>query len=401
MPDTTVIVIGAGPAGLCAARELALADVDFMLFSRETVPGESKACGGYVAARAFREVGIEPISNAYPVSAIRMKFPGLDPIMVDFNEPPGYNIARDVLGSYLLSLIPRSSGQVRMNTEVCSLEVGRHGCKVHIRKDGKGDSVTCEMVIDCSGVNSVSARSGVIREHLPPDRVGYAVQYHLQVESPRPTVNDFFYGSEFSPHGYAWVFPRGSIVVVGTGGLVSEVRSSSRRVTEYLDHLIYETEPASSELKSARIVKREAALMPLAGVVAPSYGDRILLAGDAAAHCSPITGEGIYYSMVAGMIAGQTAAESAQAGRFSSRGLRSYEKRWRKKLGSDLKWGLWLQKRLIRGGSSSLGGRVLNSRRNVRVMAEMLMGVRSVRSAIVAVAPSYIRSKIGITSNAG
>ena len=134
--------------------------------------------------------------------------------------------------------------------------------------------------------------------------------------------------------------------------------------------------------------------MPLAGIVSPSYGKRIMLAGDAACQCSPITGEGIHYSMSGGQKAAEVAIECVRKKDFTDKALSRYENSWTKAFGSDLKWGLWLQKRFLESGSSSMGSTFLRSDKSTRVIAEMLAGARTVRSAILAAAPGYLVSKI-------
>jgi flavin-dependent dehydrogenase len=52
--DTPVVIIGAGPAGLTAARVLTELDIDYVLLSREKVPGENKACAGFIPFSALR-----------------------------------------------------------------------------------------------------------------------------------------------------------------------------------------------------------------------------------------------------------------------------------------------------------------------------------------------------------
>ncbi|MBY8998415.1 MAG: hypothetical protein KGD60_11845 [Candidatus Thorarchaeota archaeon] len=174
------------------------------------------------------------------------------------------------------------------------------------------------------------------------------------------------------------------------------VRESEKRTTAYLDDLLKNTDPTTTELQEAgsEIVQKEAALMPLAGIVSPSYGKRIMLAGDAACQCSPITGEGIHYSMIGGQKAAEVAADCIRKKDFSDKALSRYENSWTNAFGSDLKWGLWLQKRFLEAGSSSMGSTFLSSDKSTRVIAEMLAGVRSVRSAILAAAPGYLVSKI-------
>ncbi|MGY5851974.1 MAG: hypothetical protein RTU92_00235, partial [Candidatus Thorarchaeota archaeon] len=105
-------------------------------------------------------------------------------------------------------------------------------------------------------------------------------------------------------------------------------------------------------------------------------------------------GEGIYYSMIVGRIAAESISNALNQNDPSWTTLQRYESTWTKKIGSDLKWGLWIQKRLSKSGSSSLGSSFIQSEKSQRVIAEMLLGMRSVRSAILRAAPGYIQSKI-------
>ncbi|MFW9964266.1 MAG: NAD(P)/FAD-dependent oxidoreductase [Candidatus Sifarchaeia archaeon] len=394
--DTDVIIIGAGPAGLTAAKILSDRGVEYTLISREDKPGASKVCGGYIPIRALEEFGIDEIPGSYDVKSIRMKFPGHEMKRVDFNKRVGVNVSRGDLGIALLNRIKSGSGEIWLSTKCGEIKVAKNKCTVRYTKENESGLLSSNLIIDASGVNPVSLRFGSVRNRPSNSQIGYAVQYQMKNKKPLDIVNDFYYGSEFSPRGYAWSFPRKHETVLGTGGIVEKVRASKKRTISYLDELIAGTEPTTTELRNAeaKLVKREAALMPLAGIVQPSFGNRIMLAGDAACHCSPITGEGIYYSMLGGQNAARAAIDCIRINDFSNNTLSRYEKTWTSSFGSDLKWGLWLQKRFLESGSSSMGTTFLKSDKSARVIAEMLAGIRSVRSAILAAAPRYLISKI-------
>ena len=394
--DTEVVIIGAGPAGLTAARRLSELDIEYTLISREDRPGAYKACGGYIPARALEEFKLNDIPDAHQVRSIRMKFPGIAMKRVDFDEPVGVNVSRENLGISLLDALEGDIGDIWLETECGHIMSTKDHSVIQYTKENEGGIISTNLIIDASGANPVSLRFNPIRNRPTNSQIGYGVQYQVKTKDPLEIVNDFYYGSEFSPRGYAWNFPRGNETVLGTGGIVEKVRETEKRTTAYLDNLVENTDPTTTELQDAgyEIVQREAALMPLAGIINPSYGKRIMLAGDAACHCSPITGEGIHYSMIGGQKAAEAAAACIQKKDFTDNALSRYESSWTKTFGSDLKWGLWLQKRFLESGSSSMGSTFLSSDKSTRVIAEMLAGVRSVRSAILAAAPGYLVSKI-------
>ncbi|MFX0046443.1 MAG: hypothetical protein ACFE8Z_11390, partial [Candidatus Hermodarchaeota archaeon] len=357
----------------------------------------NKPCGGFVPQRALEEFDLGRIQGSHSVNGIRIKLPGMELTNIDLGEDVGVNVSRADLGRAQLSRIQDAKTTVWTRSEVHQVRVVDEGCHVGYSKDGERGVLSCSIVIDASGANPASQRSTPFRNRIANSHMGYAVQYQMELPAssePLDRVNDFYYGSDYSPRGYAWVFPRGREVAVGTGGLIARVRESKRRVVEYLDSLVNEVEPTCTMLENAKTVRREAALMPLAGIVVPSYSNRLMLAGDSAGHCSPITGEGIYYSMIAGKLAAITAMEGIYKADAAADALSVYEKRWRRAFGSDLKWGHWLQRRFLEGGSGSLGPRLLRSEKSRRFVAEMLLGIRSARSAIIRMIPGYVLSRI-------
>lgn len=391
--DTDVIIIGAGPAGLIAAVTLSELGVRYTLFDRNEKPGEKKACGGFIPSRALKEFEVEHIKSQYEIVSLRMKFPGLDVTRVDFDDVVGVNVRREDLADCLIRRIDKKHGDVRLATKISNVKVSESGCSVTLSYGSDSEKLTSHLIIDGSGVNPVTQRFVPLRERPSNSHLGYAIQYHLKRDTEFQKVNDFYYGHEYSPRGYAWVFPCGKISVVGSGGLIDRVRGNNARIDDYLRHLISEVEPTRTDLDGAELIRREAALMPLAGVIRPSYGRRILLAGDAACQCSPLSGEGIFYAMVGGREAAKTAAACIKKNDFSDAALSQYERVWIDSMGSDLKWGLYLQRKFTDSGSKSMGSGFLMSKETSRIIAEMLVGKRSVRNAILKAAPRYIRSK--------
>jgi digeranylgeranylglycerophospholipid reductase len=392
--DVSVAIVGAGPAGIIAAHELQDNDIDFVLFERDSAPGKSKVCGGFLPQKAIEEFDIGTIDRSRPIHEIRIKFPGNEIRSVQFDSKVGINASRESIGKALLKLTDLREDNIYLDTSVEQIAQTNTGLRIEFSKKEVRESLTVDVLIDASGVNPISGRFLPVRARIPNERMGYAIQYHLEGSKIELESNDFYYGSEFSPGGYAWVFPRNESVVAGSGGLVERIRAEKSQITKYLDYLVTVGLPAKFDLEGLQVVKQEAALMPLAGIFKPSFTDRVLLVGDAAGHCSPISGEGIHYAMRAGRFAGEAVARALLGKQVNPQYFIEYEKRWIKSFGSDLKWGLWLQKRILREGSQSLGSKLLSSPNTSQIIAEMLVGRRSVKSTILKALPGYIRSKI-------
>jgi flavin-dependent dehydrogenase len=87
----------------------------------------------------------------------------------------------------------------------------------------------------------------------------------------------------------------------------------------------------------ARIEKMKAGFLRTE-LVKKCYADHLLIAGDAAGHIDPLTGEGIQYAMDAAEIAAGVLEEAFAKNDFSKKFLRRYSKRCMKSFGRDFKW---------------------------------------------------------------
>lgn len=69
-----------------------------------------------------------------------------------------------------------------------------------------------------------------------------------------------------------------------------------------------------------------------------TYGDHLVIVGDAAGHIDPLTGEGIHTAMMGGKLAAETILEARSAGNFTAANTAAYERRWMARYGHDFYW---------------------------------------------------------------
>ena len=178
-------------------------------------------------------------------------------------------------------------------------------------KDG-AQSVRARCVIGADG-----AKSAVAKQCVPgADRIKYVFAYHEIVRAPEPSDRydparcDIYYQSPLSPDFYAWVFPHGDTMSIGTGsakkGFGLRPAVGDLRRTAGLDGL--------------ETLRREGAPIPLRPMKRWDNGRDIVLAGDAAGVVAPASGEGIYYAMLGGRLAAEAVEKTLATGNVRALG---------------------------------------------------------------------------------
>jgi flavin-dependent dehydrogenase len=75
--------------------------------------------------------------------------------------------------------------------------------------------------------------------------------------------------------------------------------------------------------------------------LARSYGERVLVIGDAAGQVKPTTGGGIYFGHLGAKIAAEVLDEALNSGNLTAGQLSHYQKQWKAKMGKELSRGYW------------------------------------------------------------
>ena len=392
--DFDVLIVGAGPAGLITAESLAEQGVSVAVIEKDRVPGKEKPCGGFLTHKGALQARIPQNLAERQTFGISISMPGLPISHVDYPNTVGIQITREALGRYLSKRASSAGAKILLKNQVISCIRSASKWRVTIR--GNTKELHASLLIGADGVNSLVARETGIRTRFQKDQLGITIQ--AQIALPEEEIAqrfgnrmELYYGREICPYGYLWIFPKRKTVYVGVGSLLSVVTD---RMQHYLTNFI-ETHPRGKEqLAGGRIQLMERALVPLT-YERQSVNDGVLLVGDAAGHCSAITGEGIHYAIFAGIIAGDIAGKAIRKGDVSTRFLRRYENQWNKAFGSDLKWGLRLRNFFFQGlASQNVSSGMASNRRFLQLAADLIVGIRPYRSTIIRALPHYFWQRL-------
>ncbi len=317
--DYDVAVIGGGPAGATAAATLARAGRSVLLLDRA---GRIKPCGGAVPPRLIHDFDIPDHLLVTRARGARIVSPrGRQVSMPIAGDGFVGMVDRDVFDEFLRARAA-ASGAVRLTGRYERIERAADGrTLVHYRAGEMRHTVAARAVIGADG-----AASAVARQMVPGAGAARRVfAYHEVIRTPAAGTAaagwdgrrcDIYYDARVSPDFYAWIFPHGETASIGTGSAVKGF--SLRRAVAALRE--------ETGLGQAETIRAEGAPLPLKPLARWDDGVNVLLAGDAAGVVAPASGEGIYYAMLGGQLAGEAADAFCASG--DARVLREARRRF-------------------------------------------------------------------------
>ncbi len=339
-----VLIVGAGPAGSFAAELLARGGARVALFDGRP-PGEPKACGGGVTAKALKAWPHLLDAVGRKVDELDLYSPSGKRLHLKLDEPFAI-YSRTVFDSYLRERA-RDAGAKVLFEKISAAAVSKidDGWKLTVPgKEAGHQEWLGKFLIGADGASSAVGKK--LAGALPPSDMEVAFGYRtpLPVNGEAPTVVAFLPGWV----GYAWAFPRPDHISFGIATTQDAFEHKA------LDELLWQfmigyysqrDDPKaalwsdSKEPRAAKIqqelqasAERYAARIP--GLAAASWDTRRTsgkdwaLLGDAAGFADPVTGEGIYYAL--------RSAELFAAAFLEGRAA-DYEPRWREDFGGELR----------------------------------------------------------------
>lgn len=321
-----LVIVGAGPAGTAAALGAlhARPDLRVQLLDRADFPRD-KACGDGIAPHALdllAAVGVHGLlDDQVPVHRLELTHGQTE--VSRAMKRPAYVVPRAEFDARLLAAAVAAGACFRRG-RVRGVRVGRSDIEV----DVNADTVRASTVVAADGAHSVlraamsAAPGGRGLSNRP--RTALALRGYAPVQPAARGRQRIVFGTRRQP-AYAWSFDRGDgLANVGYGELLTGEGLPPTRalLLAELDQLL----PGAGDDAEQWCAHH----LPLSSWPWQQPDGRVLLVGDAAQLINPLTGEGIYYAVATGVLAGRCVVRSlgrehygADAGRLHRHAVRA------------------------------------------------------------------------------
>lgn len=316
--------MGAGPAGSSAANELALLGHSVAVFEDKSAPGLSVCCTGIISTECFHSLGLS--TDVILTSAKSAKFfsPSGRCLRLQTEDVQAYVVDRPLFDEAMASKARSQGAQYFFSSPVTDIIPGKDRIQAETLRGGTREVFNARAVILANGC----------RPRLPR-RLGlgkiksFFVGAQAEVEVKGIDEVEVHFGREIAPGSFAWLVP-----ISADKAYVGLLAASCARLhlRRFLNSLFRRGRTTGEEVE----IKQKA--IPL-GTLARTYGDRLLVIGDAAGQVKPTTGGGIYFGHLGAKIAAGVLDEALNSGNLTAGQLARYQKQWKAKMGKELSRG--------------------------------------------------------------
>ena len=314
-----IIVIGASPAGLMAARNACEKGSSVLLLEKKEEIGNPPHPANSFFKGMLDKCG-EVADPSYVVHYLKgMQIISPSGRIVEV-ETPGYAIDKTKFDRFYAEKVMKTGVDIRNGIEVHNIL--REGEKFSV--DTSAGVFKSELVIISDGINSKMASLLGLKTMKHPEDIAWGIE--LEVRAPalgKPKMFEYYIGNH-APGWKTTYSPRGG----DNAAIGVYVRRCGRDATPYLNAWV-EKFKKLKELEELEVVRRLSGGDPIVTLPNEYITNGIMVVGGAAGQ------SGIGYAMRAGQICGDVAADAIRKGDVSRNVLSEYRKAWEKEFKAE------------------------------------------------------------------
>jgi len=334
MKKADVIVVGAGPSGLRTAARLAAAGLDVRVLEKKPRVGASVVCTGIVGKEVFGDFGLDRGSIVQELRRVRLVSPRATELVYEHPRPFACVVDRERFDGALAAAAAQAGAAVFCDVRVEDMAVGPDAVTVTVRDaDGAVLRESAAVAVLATGVDfGLQKKTGL---SSPRDFLKGA---QVECAFPGADMATLFFGRDVAPGAFAWSVPAG-------GGRARIGLLTQKDPKACLRRLLERNFDGASVVTGQSGIRTR----PVAqGLLARTYGDRVLAVGEAAGQTKTTTGGGISYGLACADLAADVVRECFGRSSFGPADLAAYERRWKALLQKEILVGQYTRRMCAR-----------------------------------------------------
>jgi len=361
--ETSVIIIGAGPAGAGTSIYLSQAGIPHIIIEKDTFPRDKvcgDACSGktaFVLRKAnpewLQEIfrGTEKFTPSRGIVFVAPNGKALDipysPNLLPGEEAPGFTTPRLIFDNFLFEKLDKKYATIFQKSSIKTMDREKGKVTVIFTSGADTYEVTAPLIVGADGDKS-AVRKKFVNEDASTK--AYAVGLRAYYTGVTGMHEKNFIELHFLPEllpGYFWIFPLpNGMTNVGVGILSDQVRKKKINLREQMLSAIKNNPNIRHRFENATLVdKIQGWGLPMCVEQQSISGDNYLLTGDAGALIDPFSGEGIGNALYSGMLAAYAIEKALQEKNYTHAFLKeAYDDVLYKRIGDELKISATLQR---------------------------------------------------------
>lgn len=352
--DADVIVVGAGPAGISAALEVARKDKKVVLLERSSYPGSKNMYGGAVYTKALKEVfqeDFDSIKYERVINSHTWSFLGetssFEMTYKNDETMSAYAIKRFNLEKWMVEIAKNHGVFYCPNTLVVDL-IQKDGAVIGVKTEQEKYYAPITIIAD--GVNSLLAKKIELRNDYKPKDMILSVKEAIKLdkktieerfnlkEDCSNGVNKQFFGTNFGKlkgikklFMMTFLYTFKDTVMIGVGANLEDLTKNKLNINEILDE-VKQHPVIAPFIKDGETIEYSAHLIPEGGYknMPKLTTAGAILVGDAAGFVNGVHFEGTNFALISGKIAGETALHALNNTNYSEESLSIYTKKLEK-----------------------------------------------------------------------
>ena len=340
MIKTSIVIIGAGPAGCTCAMALAKKNIPTTVIDQSSFPRD-KICGDALSGKvvlSLKKIDEQLVNqlaknaNVIPSHGVTFVAPNGKKLNLPFRKvkdelnPPGFISKRIDFDNWLFEEVAKEPLiTIKTNFRIDDFEKQMDGWKLSNKLTKQ--SVHANLVVAADGAQSRFAKvvGGI---HMEENHFSAGLRAYYKGVKGLSTDGfiELHFLKEFLP-GYFWIFPLANgYANVGVGVPSNVVRKKHLNLKSEMLKLIQTNPTIKDRFEKAELVDDIKGYgLPLGSKKRPISGDGFILLGDAASLIDPFTGEGIGNAMISALKASEVIAASFSNADYSAKNLSKYD----------------------------------------------------------------------------